>query len=182
MSEETLRVVVRRSESQGQGVLVLDLAAADGGELPPFEAGAHVDLHLGEGLVRQYSLCGDPADRRVYRLGILRDPKSRGGSIAAHERLTEGAVVDIGVPRNLFPLEGGARRSILVGGGIGVTPMIAMAHALAAGGRPSNCTTAGAAVHPAPSWASSRRRRSARRCTPTLTTARWNNASTWSRC
>jgi vanillate O-demethylase ferredoxin subunit len=136
MSEETLRVVVRRSESQGQGVLVLDLAAADGGELPPFEAGAHVDLHLGEGLVRQYSLCGDPADRRVYRLGILRDPKSRGGSIAAHERLTEGAVVDIGVPRNLFPLEGGARRSILVGGGIGVTPMIAMAHALAAGGAP----------------------------------------------
>lgn len=136
MSEETLRVVVRRSESQGQGVLVLDLAAADGGELPPFEAGAHVDLHLGEGLVRQYSLCGDPADRRVYRLGILRDPKSRGGSIAAHERLTEGTVVDIGVPRNLFPLEGGARRSILVGGGIGVTPMIAMAHALAAGGAP----------------------------------------------
>lgn len=136
MSEETLRVVVRRSESQGQGVLVLDLAAADGGELPPFEAGAHVDLHLGEGLVRQYSLCGDPADRRVYRLGILRDPKSRGGSIAAHERLTEGAVVDIGVPRNLFPLEAGARRSILVGGGIGVTPMIAMAHALAAGGAP----------------------------------------------
>lgn len=136
MSEETLRVVVRRSESQGQGVLVLDLAAADGGELPPFEAGAHVDLHLGEGLVRQYSLCGDPADRRVYRLGILRDPKSRGGSIAAHERLTEGTVVDIGVPRNLFPLEAGARRSILVGGGIGVTPMIAMAHALAAGGAP----------------------------------------------
>lgn len=136
MSEETLRVVVRRSESQGQGVLVLDLAAADGGELPPFEAGAHVDLHLGEGLVRQYSLCGDPADRRVYRLGILRDPNSRGGSIAAHERLTEGTVVDIGVPRNLFPLEAGARRSILVGGGIGVTPMIAMAHALAAGGAP----------------------------------------------
>lgn len=111
MSEETLRVVVRRSESQGQGVLVLDLAAADGGELPPFEAGAHVDLHLGEGLVRQYSLCGDPADRRVYRLGILRDPKSRGGSIAAHERLTEGTVVDIGVPRNLFPLEAGAAAS-----------------------------------------------------------------------
>ena len=64
MSEETLRVVVRRRESQGQGVLVLDLAPADGGELPPFEAGAHVDLHLGEGLVRQYSLCGNPADRQ----------------------------------------------------------------------------------------------------------------------
>ena len=132
MSEETLRVVVRRSETQGQGVLVLDLAPADGGELPPFEAGAHVDLHLGEGLVRQYSLCGDPADRQAYRLGILRDPNSRGGSIAAHERLSEGTVVEIGLPRNLFPLEAGARRSILVGGGIGVTPMIAMAHALAA--------------------------------------------------
>ncbi len=136
MSEETLRVVVRRSASQGQGVLVLDLAAADGGELPPFEAGAHVDLHLGEGLVRQYSLCGDPADRQVYRLGILKDPNSRGGSIAAHERLSEGTMVEIGLPRNLFPLEAGAGRSILVGGGIGVTPMIAMAHALHAAGKP----------------------------------------------
>ncbi len=136
MSEETLRVVVRRRESQGQGVLVLDLAPADGGELPPFEAGAHVDLHLGEGLVRQYSLCGNPADRQVYRLGILKDPNSRGGSIAAHERLSEGTVVEIGVPRNLFPLEAGARRSILVGGGIGVTPMIAMAHTLSAQDKP----------------------------------------------
>ena len=136
MSEETLRVVVRRRESQGQGVLVLDLALADGGELPPFEAGAHVDLHLGEGLVRQYSLCGNPADRQVYRLGILKDPNSRGGSVAAHERLSEGTVVEIGVPRNLFPLEAGARRSILVGGGIGVTPMIAMAHTLSAQDKP----------------------------------------------
>lgn len=136
MSEETLQVVVRRREVQGRDVVVLDLAAADGAELPPFDAGAHVDLHLGDGLVRQYSLCGNPAERRTYRLGILRDPNSRGGSVAAHERLGEGTRVEIGVPRNHFPLAADARRSILVGGGIGVTPMIAMAHVLHDRGQP----------------------------------------------
>lgn len=130
MSEETIKVVVRRREEQGHGVLVLDLVSAEGGELPPFDAGAHVDLHLGDGLVRQYSLAGKPGDLSTYRLGILKDPKSRGGSIAAHERLQEGTEIRIGVPRNHFPLALDARRTVLVGGGIGVTPMIAMAHAL----------------------------------------------------
>lgn len=135
MSEETIKVVVRRREEQGHGVLVLDLASAEGEPLPPFEAGAHVDVHLGEGLVRQYSLAGTPADRSVYRLGILKDPKSRGGSIAAHERLQEGTEIRIGVPRNHFPLEMEAAHTVLVGGGIGITPMIAMAHALADAGK-----------------------------------------------
>jgi vanillate O-demethylase ferredoxin subunit len=130
MSEETIKVVVQRRQEQGHGVLVLDMVSADGRELPPFEAGAHVDLHLGEGVVRQYSLAGNPGERTVYRLGILKDPNSRGGSVAAHARLQEGTEVRIGVPRNHFPLAMEAERSVLIGGGIGITPMIAMAHAL----------------------------------------------------
>lgn len=135
MSEETIKVVVSRRQEQGHGVVVLDMVSANGGELPAFEAGAHVDLHLGEGLVRQYSLCGSPAERRTYRLGILQDPNSRGGSVAAHAHLREGTEVRVGVPRNHFPLSMDASRSVLVGGGIGVTPMIAMAHALADAGK-----------------------------------------------
>lgn len=136
MTTETLRVVVRRREEQGQGVLVLELADPDGVPLPPFEAGAHVDLHLGDDLIRQYSLCNDPVDRSRYRLGILRDPASRGGSVAAHARLQEGTEVTIGLPRNHFPLAPGDGPVLLIGGGIGVTPMIAMAHALHVSGRP----------------------------------------------
>ncbi|MBS7661609.1 oxidoreductase [Pseudomonas lalucatii] len=132
MSEQVLNLVVRKRVEQGEGVVILDLADPAGKPLPAFEAGAHVDIHLKAGLVRQYSLCGDPANAAVYRLGVLRDPASRGGSVAVHEQLTEGACVDVGTPRNLFPLSCDATRSILIGGGIGVTPMIAMAHQLTA--------------------------------------------------
>jgi len=135
MVDETLKLVVTRRREQGHGVLVLDLADPSGGALPPFAAGAHVDVHLGEGLVRQYSLAGNPADRHVYRLGILRDPKSRGGSAAAHAKLHEGTEVEVGLPRNLFPLDGAADHTILIGGGIGITPMIAMAYELLEQGR-----------------------------------------------
>lgn len=135
MFEETIKVVVQRRQEQGRGVLVLDLVSAEGRALPPFEAGAHVDLHLGDGLVRQYSLASNPNDRDSYRIGILKDPNSRGGSVAAHERLHQGTEVRIGVPRNLFPLQMDAQRSVLIGGGIGITPMIAMAHALRDAGK-----------------------------------------------
>ncbi|MDH4557375.1 oxidoreductase [Pseudomonas sp. BN417] len=132
MSEQVLNLVVRKRVEQGEGVVILDLADPSGKPLPAFEAGAHVDIHLKPGLVRQYSLCGDPANAAVYRLGVLRDPASRGGSVAVHELLQEGSEVAIGAPRNLFPLAAGANRSILIGGGIGITPMIAMAHQLTA--------------------------------------------------
>lgn len=134
MSEQTLDVVVQRRQVQGRDVVVLELAAADGQVLPGFAAGAHVDVHVAPGIIRQYSLCSDPADPSCYRLGVLKDPSSRGGSIAVHERLLEGSALRIGVPRNLFPLAPEAQRSILLGGGIGITPMIAMAHALHAQG------------------------------------------------
>lgn len=134
MIEELLTVQVRKRQLQGDGVVVLDLIPVGGAKLPAFEAGAHVDIHIAPGLVRQYSLCSDPADSAVYRLGVLRDPASRGGSTGVHDTLLEGAEVQISAPRNLFPLASEARRSILIGGGIGITPMIAMAYALHAKG------------------------------------------------
>ena len=135
MSTESHRLVVGKRSVQGGTVVVLDLHSADGGALPAFEAGAHIDLHLAPDLVRQYSLCGDPADTGRYRLGVLRDPASRGGSAAVFDTLGEGTLITIGTPRNHFPLAADAQHSLLVGGGIGVTPMIAMAHALTAAGR-----------------------------------------------
>lgn len=134
MAEDTIKVIVKRRQEQGHDVVVLDLVDPAGQSLPAFSAGAHVDIHLAPDLVRQYSLCGDPARSEVYRLGILKDPQSRGGSLAAHTRLKEGEEVWISLPRNHFPLVAGARRSILIGGGIGITPMIAMAHTLSGEG------------------------------------------------
>ncbi|WP_028696408.1 PDR/VanB family oxidoreductase [Pseudomonas cremoricolorata] len=130
MNEQLLNVVVRKRDIQGVDVVVLDLESADGAPLPRFDAGAHVDIHVAPGLVRQYSLCSDPSDVRCYRLGVLKDPASRGGSQAVHEALLEGREVQISAPRNLFPLAADAQRSVLLGGGIGITPMIAMAHVL----------------------------------------------------
>ncbi|WP_249978154.1 PDR/VanB family oxidoreductase [Vreelandella olivaria] len=129
----TLRVV--RRDIHTNEIAVIDLAAENGSDLPAFAAGAHIDLHLDEGLVRQYSLSNPPGERHRYRLGVLLDSASRGGSKAVHERLHEGAQVKVGIPRNLFPLDGSAPHTLLVGGGIGITPMIAMAYELRAGGR-----------------------------------------------
>ncbi|MEE1864868.1 MULTISPECIES: PDR/VanB family oxidoreductase [Pseudomonas] len=130
MNEALLDVVVSKRELQGDGVVVLDLTRADGALLPAFEAGAHVDIHVAPGLVRQYSLCSNPQDVSSYRLGVLKDPASRGGSQGVHETLLEGREVQISTPRNLFPLVEDAQRTLLLGGGIGITPMIAMAYAL----------------------------------------------------
>ena len=102
--------------------------------LPPFEPGAHIDIELAPALVRQYSLCNDPRERNRYLIGVLRVPDSRGGSVAAHERLVPGAAVCIGEPRNQFPLAPLAKRHLLLAGGIGVTPLLSMAHHLAATG------------------------------------------------
>ncbi|NVN10574.1 ferredoxin reductase, partial [Nguyenibacter vanlangensis] len=115
-------------------VLLFDLRPLSG-LLPVWQAGAHVDLFLGDGLVRQYSLCGDPARRDAYRLGVLLEPDSRGGSSTVHARVRPGARLEIGAPRNLFALRPGTGQVVLVGGGIGVTPLIAMAHALHDQGR-----------------------------------------------
>lgn len=128
-----VRIADRRQAADG--IIVLELVALDGAPLPPFEPGAHVDVEVAPDLIRQYSLCGDPARRDRYRLGILLDPGSRGGSTAIHRRFHVGEQVRIGLPRNNFPLATDAG-AVLVGGGIGITPLLAMAHQLQALGLP----------------------------------------------
>jgi ferredoxin-NADP reductase len=103
-------------------------------ELPAWTPGAHVDLRLPDGKVRQYSLCGDPADRSRYEVAIKREAGGRGGSLWAHANLSAGGIAHVSAPRNNFPLAADAARHILVAGGIGVTPLAAMARALAAVG------------------------------------------------
>jgi ferredoxin-NADP reductase len=129
-SELTLDLVIVRRDEQVPGIVVLDLVDPDDGALPAFEAGAHVDVHVSPGLVRQYSLCSDPANAHTYRLGVLLDSASRGGSAGIHADFHVGSCIRIGSPRNLFPLAKDVRRSILIGGGIGITPIVAMAYHL----------------------------------------------------
>ena len=95
-------------------------------ELPAWAPGAHIDLRIPDGRVRQYSLCGDPADRAGYEIAIKREPAGRGVSVWAHANLAPGAIAHISAPRNNFPLATGAQRYILVAGGIGITPFVSM--------------------------------------------------------
>ena len=113
----------------------LTLAARDGGVLPPWEPGAHVELLLPSGQVRQYSLCGDPADRETYLIAVLRVPGGRGGSDEVHDRLRAGETIVVRGPRNRFPLVT-APRYIFVSGGIGITALLPMVRAVAARGVP----------------------------------------------
>ena len=131
----TLAVKVLAKRKAAEGVASFELAAQDGAELPPFTAGAHIDVHLGDGLVRQYSLCNAPHERHRYRIAVLHTPDSRGGSRAMHELVEQGGSLTIGAPRNHFPLDEGAP-ALLLAGGIGITPLLAMAEALHAQGRP----------------------------------------------
>ena len=101
-------------------------------ELPAWTPGAHVDVRLPDGRIRQYSLCGDPADRTHYEIAIKREDAGRGGSAWVHANLLPGSSAHVSAPRNNFPLVEGAREHILIAGGIGVTPFVAMARQLAA--------------------------------------------------
>jgi vanillate O-demethylase ferredoxin subunit len=102
-----------------------ELADRDGNALPSFAAGAHISLRLGAGLVRDFSLWNDPAERMRYCIAVLREAEGR-GSRELHERLRVGDVVEASPPRNNFPLVAGAERYLLIAGGIGITPIMAM--------------------------------------------------------
>ena len=130
-----LRLQLRAIRWQAEGIHSFELAHPDGELLPQAEAGAHVDVHLPGGHVRSYSLAGDPRDRSCWTLGVLRELKGRGGSRAMHDMVRVGDTLTIGAPRNAFALKPGAQHSILIAGGIGITPLKAMAHALTAEGR-----------------------------------------------
>jgi ferredoxin-NADP reductase len=123
--EFTTDLVVHRRHAAADGVVALDLVDPDGNDLPAWEPGAHIDLLLDEGLVRQYSLCGDPRDAKTWRVGVLLDPQSRGGSRHVHDKLVEGAGVRVRGPRNHFALVD-SPRYLFIAGGIGITPIIAM--------------------------------------------------------
>jgi vanillate monooxygenase ferredoxin subunit len=128
----TVRVVRKRREALD--ICSLELVAEQG-HLPAFTAGAHLDVHLPNGLVRQYSLCNPPADRDRYLIAVLRDAASRGGSQAVHEAVAEGSTLQISAPKNHFPLSEAAQHHLLMAGGIGITPMLAMAETLSASGQ-----------------------------------------------
>lgn len=130
------RLVISRIVREARGVLGLELRDPDGAMLPAFEAGAHVDVALGNGLLRQYSLCGSPAERDRYRLGVGLAPDSRGGSRYIHEQLRAGDRVDISAPRQLFGLHAQAASHLFIAGGIGITPILSMIHACAMRGEP----------------------------------------------
>jgi vanillate O-demethylase ferredoxin subunit len=130
----TIPVRVARKATEAEDIATFELVAADGSALPPFAAGAHIDVQLPGGPTRQYSLCNDPAESHRYLIGVLRDPASRGGSAAMHERVHEGDVLHISTPKNHFPLAHGAVRSVLLAGGIGITPILCMAERLAVAG------------------------------------------------
>jgi ferredoxin-NADP reductase len=126
-----LRVADRRVVAHDQNVVALTLTAAEGAPLPRWFPGAHIDIHLPSGRVRQYSLNGDPATRDSYRVAVRRIPEGGGGSIEIHDDLAVGATVTTGGPRNAFPLSipgygSPTNRFRFVAGGIGITPILPM--------------------------------------------------------
>ncbi|KAA1419359.1 cytochrome P450 [Nocardioides humilatus] len=129
-SEVDLLVVARREVAEG--IVELTLADPSGAELPSWTAGAHIDLMLAPSLTRQYSLCGSASDD-AWKVGVLLDPNSRGGSAHVHGKLTEGATVRVRGPRNHFPLVSSPRYQFIAGG-IGITPILAMIEAAEARG------------------------------------------------
>jgi vanillate O-demethylase ferredoxin subunit len=128
---EHLEVKVVRKTREAEDIASFELACEDGSALPAFSAGSHIDVQVAGGLTRQYSLCNDAAEKHRYRIAVLRDAASRGGSIAMHDAVHEGDTLHISEPRNHFPLQH-ASRSLLFAGGIGVTPLLCMAQRLAA--------------------------------------------------
>jgi vanillate O-demethylase ferredoxin subunit len=125
-----LSVKVAKKIREANNIVSFELVALNGEMLPAFEAGSHVDVYIKDNLIRQYSLCNDPAHSNCYRIAILRDSVSRGGSIAMHDLINEGDVIRISEPKNNFSLVN-SKRFLLFAGGIGVTPILSMAQYLA---------------------------------------------------
>lgn len=125
-----LKLRVRAIRLLAEGIHAFELGDPEGAELPVVTAGAHVDVHLPGGMVRSYSLASDPADRTGWTLGVLREAKGRGGSRAMHDSVRVGELLTVGSPRNAFPMVQGALHTVLIAGGIGITPLKAMAHEL----------------------------------------------------
>lgn len=130
-----MEAIITSIEDRGD-VRILEMRAADGSTLPPYEAGAHIDVTLGNGMTRQYSLCCRQPSGDSYRIAVKRDPNSRGGSEWLHRKAVEGQTLAIGRPRNAFSLRPPTGMHLLFAGGIGITPLLSMAYALHRAGQP----------------------------------------------
>ena len=120
-----MQLRVRSSTYLAVATIGYELVVPRGRDLPRFAAGAHVDLRF-DGLVRQYSLCNDPAERRRYCIAVLREEESRGGSRHLHDNVQVGDLIEVSMPRNNFPLGAAAERHLLIAGGIGIAPIMSM--------------------------------------------------------
>ena len=130
-----MHVRVARKTQEAIDICSLELVHPEGDALPAFSAGAHIDVHVPGGFIRQYSLCNDTIESHRYLIGTLKDPQSRGGSKAIHDQVRVGDLLQIGLPRNNFALVPDAQHFILLAGGIGITPLLCMATQLAREGR-----------------------------------------------
>ncbi|VIO71904.1 PDR/VanB family oxidoreductase [Bradyrhizobium ivorense] len=131
----TFDVRVKRISYEADTINSYELLSPTGGELVPFTAGSHIDLHLPNGLIRSYSLINDPRQRHRYVIAVNRDSASRGGSSFVHDTVKAGDIITISGPRNNFALCEEAEHSVLIGGGIGITPLLSMIRRLDALGR-----------------------------------------------
>ena len=123
-----LRVIVSKVETLSKAVTLYEMRSADGSDLPEWSAGAHLDIVVAPEFLRQYSMCGNPSDRSCYQIAVLREDDGRGGSALMHRIFHEGRKIFISRPINHFELDETASKTYLMGGGIGITPMVAFAH------------------------------------------------------
>ena len=129
-TDQPLRLRLQRITYAAADINLYEFRSPEGAQLPAFAAGAHVDLHLPNGLTRQYSLSNSQDERDRYVIGVKKDASSRGGSRCVHEQLRVGMIVPVGAPRNNFPLHEEATHSVLIAGGIGITPIACMVRRL----------------------------------------------------
>jgi ferredoxin-NADP reductase len=136
MTESTLQVRVKHISYEAENINSYELVAATGGDLAPFAAGSHIDLHLPNGMIRSYSLVNDQRELSRYVIAVNKDAAGRGGSRFIHETVRAGDIIQISRPRNNFALQEDADHSVLIAGGIGITPLLSMVRRLEAIDRP----------------------------------------------
>jgi ferredoxin-NADP reductase len=130
MSDSAVAVKVKAIQHEADGIHSFELRAADGSSLPPFTAGAHITVEMTNQLSRSYSLVNSQEERHRYVIAVSRDRNSRGGSSYMHDSVRVGQALRVSTPRNNFPLHETAKRTLLIAGGIGITPLWSMVQRL----------------------------------------------------
>src|SRR5882757_5266324 len=135
MPDRVMQVRVKRISFETDNINSYELVNPAGGDLSPYTAGSHIDLHLPNGMIRSYSLVNDQGERNRYVVAVNNDAASRGGSKLIHETMRVGDIITVTHPRNNFALQEDAEHSVLIAGGIGITPLLSMIRRLEALGR-----------------------------------------------